>query len=689
MGSAASPSKNAPSKRAGSSKPNRPRPRGGAKAGKGSAAAAAVAAGPHRSLPPRAVPADLPVCVVDNGGWSVKYGLVPPPSAPSTVVAGSVGAADDRSDDGARDRGEGGRSDDAPVRPCSSMHNATARPPHQLAVLAGDEIASRMKNLGQLTWNYPLERGMVSDGEAQLRVWARVLEAAGVTPAPAIGTGVGGGAGGFLATIAAARRGKVPVAAGSASVADGRALSSADCAFLLLEPPFVPSVISEAVDCILFRELGMARVARVLGPCMAAEKYLSSGKPMDYDVHAINSNPPDGGWINDGTECCCVVDSGHSFTHVVPTFRGEALTRAIRRLDVGGKILTNLLKEAVTYRQWNMMDEFHVVNDAKERLCFVSDRFDEEMGAARGVRKGLRWFDREYLLPDFVSSFEGSVRLPEPLQRKREAEEMETMKREVDRLKDERQRRELEDEARDLTKMEMEGEEAVTSESNNESTDKQQDRKNKSNKRRRRRKSKEQRKVEDVSDDDKEGDSADSENDSDEETGRQRLQRLRKMREEERRRRERESLDRQALALSVERFAVPEVIFRPSDMGLDRGGVAEAIVEAVGACDPSLRAAMYHNVLLVGGNARIPGYGKRVEEELRALAPANYPVRVHLPEDPVSYAWQGAKQFSSKPGFLEQFSIDRLSWEAAKKSGKNQGDIWGTKMMCARTKHPR
>ncbi len=32
-------------------------------------------------------------------------------------------------------------------------------------------------------------------------------------------------------------------------------------------------------------------------------------------------------------------------------------------------MLTNLLKEAVTYRQWNMMDEYHIVNDAKEQVC--------------------------------------------------------------------------------------------------------------------------------------------------------------------------------------------------------------------------------------------------------------------------------------------------------------------------------
>lgn len=172
----------------------------------------------------------------------------------------------------------------------------------------------------------------------------------------------------------------------------------------------------------------------------------------------------------------------------------------------------------------------------------------------------------------------------------------------------------------------------------------------------------------------------DSGNESDEETDKQRLQRLKTMREAERKRREQDSLERQALAMSVERFAIPEVLFRPSDIGLDSGGISEAIAESIEACDPIFRAAMYHNVLLVGGNAKIPGFRDRVESELRKLAPVNYEVRVYLPEDPASYAWEGAKQFSSNMRFQEDFSVDRLSWEAMKKAGKTQQEIWGKKM---------
>jgi actin-related protein 6 len=51
-----------------------------------------------------------------------------------------------------------------------------------------------------------------------------------------------------------------------------------------------------------------------------------------------------------GTLCCLLVDSGYSFTHVVPYIRGKKLKQGIIRIDVGGKMLTNHLKEIISYR---------------------------------------------------------------------------------------------------------------------------------------------------------------------------------------------------------------------------------------------------------------------------------------------------------------------------------------------------
>jgi hypothetical protein len=47
----------------------------------------------------------------------------------------------------------------------------------------------------------------------------------------------------------------------------------------------------------------------------------------------------------------------------------------MRRLNIGGKLLTNYLKELVSYRQWNMMDEYILMNQVGMWLviCLASD----------------------------------------------------------------------------------------------------------------------------------------------------------------------------------------------------------------------------------------------------------------------------------------------------------------------------
>ena len=52
-------------------------------------------------------------------------------------------------------------------------------------------------------------------------------------------------------------------------------------------------------------------------------------------------------------------------------------------MDVGGKLLTNHLKELVSFRQWNMMEETHIMNDVKEKCCFVSTQFAADLEACR------------------------------------------------------------------------------------------------------------------------------------------------------------------------------------------------------------------------------------------------------------------------------------------------------------------
>ena len=96
-----------------------------------------------------------------------------------------------------------------------------------------------------------------------------------------------------------------------------------------------------------------------------------------------------------------VVDAGFSFTHVVPLVGGHRVAPATRRSDpcscalltkaamvmvrvnVGGKVLTNYLKEIVSYRYWNMMEETYIVNHVKQTCCFVAHDFVRQLDEAR------------------------------------------------------------------------------------------------------------------------------------------------------------------------------------------------------------------------------------------------------------------------------------------------------------------
>ena len=81
-----------------------------------------------------------------------------------------------------------------------------------------------------------------------------------------------------------------------------------------------------------------------------------------------------------------------------------------------------------------------------------------------------------------------------------------------------------------------------------------------------------------------------------------------------------------ALQLNNERFQVPELIFHPSDVGMQQAGLAEAALEAANAVHPDLRPLLFSNVICTGGTTTCPGFTSRLESELRRLVPCDYEV---------------------------------------------------------------
>lgn len=244
-----------------------------------------------------------------------------------------------------------------------------------------------------------------------------------------------------------------------------------------------------------------------------------------------------------------VVDSGFSFTHAVPIFDNTCINFGVRRMDVGGKLLTNHLKQVLSLRQWNVMDESYMINDVKEKACFVSDDLWADLAAAsaKTSTKG-HLLRKEYVMPDYISVLHGYLRDPVPPVPKGQAGSGDAM--------------------------------------------------------------------------------ATSRPDSGARPA-----------------------DEQVLSLCVERFATPEVLFNPSDIGIEQAGVAETIAQAVSATIPDMHPALYANVLLTGGNTLFPNFQQRLERELRPLVPADVTLSVRSAPDPIVAAWTGASKFAAASDF--------------------------------------
>jgi len=231
-----------------------------------------------------------------------------------------------------------------------------------------------------------------------------------------------------------------------------------------------------------------------------------------------------------------VIDSGFSFTHIVPLISGSIVWNAVKRIDVGGKLLTNHLKELISYLQWNMMDQTYIMDDVKEKCCYVSPDFKADMELSR-VEPPHNPIVLQYVLPDFSLNRPG--KLLEPGQ------------------------------------------------------------------------------VRDPS--------------------------------------------WQILEMNRERFTVPELLFTPSDIGLDQIGLAQAIGHSISLLPEELHGMFWCNIGLIGGNAKFPGFVPRLMKELRSLASVDYEIAIYQSPNPITEAYRSAHQFvtSSPSLYAQQYAATR------------------------------
>lgn len=498
-----------------------------------------------------------------------------------------------------------------------TLPNVTARLQQQWTVLAGDQLAT-IQNPNQLIGvTRSTERGIVVNLGNQIQVWKRMLDILGVA---------------IPLTTDTAQAFGWKQTRGAAADAELAKIPAASCAVILTIPPHCPRTILDQITLIWMEDLGFSHVGFVTAQLAA--------------THAATPRAP-------AIAATCVVDVGWSACTVVPTYRHKVpdARRCIRRLPLGGRHLINMCKYFFSYRQWNLMDQEWILRDVLEKTGYVSLQFGQEMQIARKLPPGRRPFDREFLLPDYQSSFEGQVHLPPALQQAENDE-------------DEEEEEDDDEDDEDVREEDM-NEEDVELDLNEEIEEPKEEKraKPKGNKAAKRNK--------DDGDDDEDGDDDDDEDEEDdeEEDVETLRKRILKQREEERRRRDQEA-ERQALRLSVERFTVPEVLFRPSDGGLPREwpGLAGTVVQAIERCPEHLQAALYRSVRLVGGLSQLPNLKDRLEQELRSLVPCEYELSVTLSELPKEETWMGVKSMATSNSYAE-WSISKEEWTNLGKRG--------------------
>lgn len=116
------------------------------------------------------------------------------------------------------------------------------------------------------------------------------------------------------------------------------------------------------------------------------------------------------------------------------------------------------------------------------------------------------------------------------------------------------------------------------------------------------------------------------------------------------------------LTLRNERFAVPEILFNPSDMGMNSPGLAELVYQSLQTLPVGLWPGLLANILVVGGNAQFDGFIIRLQKELVARFPDACTVRVARPVNPVCSTWRGAANFA-RHEHVERLAVTKQEYE--------------------------
>jgi actin-related protein len=109
--------------------------------------------------------------------------------------------------------------------------------------------------------------------------------------------------------------------------------------------------------------------------------------------------------------------------------------------------------------------------------------------------------------------------------------------------------------------------------------------------------------------------------------------------------------DGQVITIGNERFRCPEVLFKPSLIGLEQSGIHQTTYDSIMKCDVDIRKDLYGNTVLSGGTTMFEGIAERMTKEITALAPASMKIKIVAPPERKYSVWIGGSILSSLSTF--------------------------------------
>ena len=99
--------------------------------------------------------------------------------------------------------------------------------------------------------------------------------------------------------------------------------------------------------------------------------------------------------------------------------------------------------------------------------------------------------------------------------------------------------------------------------------------------------------------------------------------------------------DGNTIELGACRYRAAELLFRPDLIGDESEGINEVLGNSIMKSDMDLRKTLFQNIVLSGGSTLFRGFGDRLLNDLKKIAPRDVKIKIASPKERLYSTWIG------------------------------------------------